>query len=181
MADSTSSRARMTRDIGAGSASSGSPLAPPKASPCVLDRLDLARPRAHAAAESPIQGPRVAALGDVGEPFGAPPEEQREDDDPADADHAERHVDRCRKALERLLAEVADQPEDRGPHDAARGVPGEEALPLHLPDAREERGVRAQDGDEAAEEDDLPAVPLEHVARDLQMPVVDAQLRAVAD
>src|SRR3954453_15184597 len=59
MADSTPPRARMTRDIGAGSASSGSPLAPPKASPCVLDRLDLARPRAHAAAESAICGQRV--------------------------------------------------------------------------------------------------------------------------
>jgi hypothetical protein len=54
MIDSTTPRAQMTRDIGAGSASSGSPLAPPKASPCVLDRLDLTRPRAHAAAESII-------------------------------------------------------------------------------------------------------------------------------
>src|SRR3954451_12896093 len=56
MTDSTTPRARMTRDIGAGSASSGSPLAPPKASPCVLDRLDLARPRAHTAAKSTISG-----------------------------------------------------------------------------------------------------------------------------
>src|SRR3954451_879132 len=54
MVDSPTPRARMTRDIGAGSASSGSPLAPPKASPCVLDRPRLARPRAHAAAESTI-------------------------------------------------------------------------------------------------------------------------------
>ena len=61
MADYTTPRARMARDIGAGSASSGSPLAPPKASPCVLDRLDLARPRAHAAAESTIYG-KVEAL-----------------------------------------------------------------------------------------------------------------------
>jgi hypothetical protein len=29
------------------SASSGSPLAPPKASPCVLDLLDQARPQSH--------------------------------------------------------------------------------------------------------------------------------------
>src|SRR3954453_13690337 len=60
MPDSTTPRARMTRDIGAGSASSGSPLAPPKASPCVLDRPRLARPRAHAAAESTIH--RVSTM-----------------------------------------------------------------------------------------------------------------------
>jgi hypothetical protein len=33
------------------SSSSGSPLAPPKASPCVLDLLGRARPQAHAAVE----------------------------------------------------------------------------------------------------------------------------------
>src|SRR3954449_8774968 len=54
MAGSTATRTRMTHDICADSASSGSPLAPPKASPCVLDRLDLARPRAPAAAKSAI-------------------------------------------------------------------------------------------------------------------------------
>src|SRR3954454_2974491 len=67
MGDSTTARTRMTRDIYAGSASSGSPLAPPKASPCVLDRLDLARPRAHAAAGSTIsEDPRLhRALADL--------------------------------------------------------------------------------------------------------------------
>src|SRR3954454_14488017 len=60
MVDSPTPRARMARDIGAGSASSGSPLAPPKASPCVLDRLDLARPRAHVAAESTISAAQRA-------------------------------------------------------------------------------------------------------------------------
>jgi hypothetical protein len=33
------------------SASSGLPLAPPKAAPCVLDLLGQSRPQAHAAAE----------------------------------------------------------------------------------------------------------------------------------
>src|SRR3954471_9552635 len=56
MVDSMAARTRKTRDIGAGSASSRSPLAPPKASPCVLDRLDLPRPRAHAATKSTISG-----------------------------------------------------------------------------------------------------------------------------
>src|SRR3954449_8413718 len=60
MADSKTPRARMTPDICAGSASSGSPLGPPKASPCVLDRLDLARPRAHVAAESTISAAQPA-------------------------------------------------------------------------------------------------------------------------
>ena len=36
------------------SSSSGLPLAPPKASPCVLDLLGQARPQAHAAAEAVI-------------------------------------------------------------------------------------------------------------------------------
>jgi hypothetical protein len=36
------------------SASSGSPLAPPKASPCVLEQLGHARPQAHAATEAGI-------------------------------------------------------------------------------------------------------------------------------
>src|SRR3954462_11088571 len=45
----------------------GSPLAPPRASPCVLDQLDLARPRAHAAAKSVIFA-RAMAL-DAIDPF----------------------------------------------------------------------------------------------------------------
>jgi hypothetical protein len=36
------------------SVSSGSPLAPPKASPCVLDLLDQTRPQAHPAMESMV-------------------------------------------------------------------------------------------------------------------------------
>jgi hypothetical protein len=36
------------------SASSGLPLAPPKAAPCVLDLLGHARPQSHAAVESTI-------------------------------------------------------------------------------------------------------------------------------
>src|SRR3954468_6293284 len=127
------------------------------------------------------QGPGVRLLGHVGEPPGAAAQHDRERDDGNEADRAERDVDRRAELLERLLAVVAEEPEDRGPHDAARGVPCEEALPLHLPDAGEERGIGAQDGDEAAEEDDLAAVPLEHVARDLQVALVDAQLGPVAD
>src|SRR4051812_20084261 len=127
------------------------------------------------------QGPRVRALRHVRESLGAAAERDDEDDDGAQTDGAEGDVDRRAEALERLLAEVAEQPEDGRPHDPARGVPREEALPLHLRDARQERGVRAQDGDEAAEEDDFPAVPLEHIPRDLQVPLVDAELRAVAN
>jgi hypothetical protein len=36
------------------SASSGLPLAPPKAAPCVLDLFDHARPQSHAAMEAVI-------------------------------------------------------------------------------------------------------------------------------
>src|SRR4051795_10267775 len=53
MPDSTTPCPRMARDIGAGSASSRSPLAPPKASPCVLDRLDLTRPRERVVMDHP--------------------------------------------------------------------------------------------------------------------------------
>src|SRR3954447_11119561 len=69
------------------------------------------------------QGSGVPPLSNVGEPLGTAPEEQREDDDSADADDAEGHVDRRAEPLERLLPEVAEQPEDRGPHDAAGRVP----------------------------------------------------------
>src|SRR2546430_1673776 len=100
MTDPTTARTRMTRDTCAGSASSGSPLAPPRASPCVLDRLGPARPRAHAAAGSIIW--MLVPAGRRGRPVvrvraptaggAAPPErvEQREDQ-PEDAhDHEDR-------------------------------------------------------------------------------------------
>src|SRR3954470_2170766 len=83
------------------------------------------------------QGPRVRPPRHVGEPLGAAAERDDEDDDDAQTDGAEGDVDRRAEALERLLAEVSEQPEDRRPHDAAGRVPCEEALPLHLPDARE--------------------------------------------
>jgi hypothetical protein len=70
MIDPTTTHARMTRHIVGGSASSDSPMQPARGlrpsavgplggcaaspSPCVLARLDLPRPRAHAAAESTI-------------------------------------------------------------------------------------------------------------------------------
>jgi hypothetical protein len=44
----------MTRVMLRSSSSSGSPLAPPKASPCVLDLLDHARPQVHRAEEARI-------------------------------------------------------------------------------------------------------------------------------
>src|SRR2546423_4810651 len=71
MTDPTTPRTRMTREYLRISASSGSPLVPPRASPCVLDLLGLARPRAHAAVESIIvtvprfRGGQVDELTDV--------------------------------------------------------------------------------------------------------------------
>ena len=68
MADPTTPRTRMTREYLRISASSGSPLVPPRASPCVTSPLSTpeariqrrllgpARPRAHAAVESAIRG-----------------------------------------------------------------------------------------------------------------------------
>jgi len=49
MTNLTTSHARMSRVALRISASSGLPLAPPKAAPCVLDLLDHAHPRSHAA------------------------------------------------------------------------------------------------------------------------------------
>ena len=54
MIDSTTSRMRMTLQACAGSASSGSPMQPAWASPCVLAQLGLTRPRTHLAVESTI-------------------------------------------------------------------------------------------------------------------------------
>ena len=70
MIDPTTTHARMTRHIRAGSSSSGSPMQPARGlrpsavgplggyaaspAPCVLAHLDLPRPRTHAAMESII-------------------------------------------------------------------------------------------------------------------------------
>jgi hypothetical protein len=54
MTDSQSAHARMIRPALRISSSSGSPLAPPKASPCVLELLGRANPLAHADQESII-------------------------------------------------------------------------------------------------------------------------------
>src|SRR3954471_8378961 len=130
-------------------------------------------------AVSVAQGSRVRPLGHVGESLGPPAQEQRKDDDPAEPEYAERDVDGRAEALEGLLPVVAEQPEDRRPDDAAGSVPREEAPPLHLADARQECRVRAQDRHEPPEEHDLAAVAVEDVSRDLQVTLLDAQLRAV--
>ncbi len=54
MPATTTTHAWMTRMARRISASSGSPLAPPKASPCVLELLGHARPQAHVAMEAGI-------------------------------------------------------------------------------------------------------------------------------
>jgi hypothetical protein len=54
MTASTTTHAWMTHVALCISASSGLPLAPPKAAPCVLDLLDHARPRSHAAMKAVI-------------------------------------------------------------------------------------------------------------------------------
>jgi hypothetical protein len=54
MTDSQPTHTRLIRPALRISASSGSPLAPPKASPCVLELLGRANPRAHADWESII-------------------------------------------------------------------------------------------------------------------------------
>jgi len=54
MTVSTTPRTWMTHVALRISASSGLPLAPPKAAPCVLDLLDHARPQAHAAMKAVI-------------------------------------------------------------------------------------------------------------------------------
>jgi hypothetical protein len=54
MTDPITPPARMTRVAHRISSSSGSPLAPPKASPCVLELLGQARHQAHPAMETGI-------------------------------------------------------------------------------------------------------------------------------
>src|SRR3954471_16249440 len=127
------------------------------------------------------EGAWVGALGGLGEALGAAPEEEREGDDGDQPDDRERDVDRRAEALERLPAVVRRESEDERPGDPAGRVRDEEAAPLHLPDAREEGGVGAQDRDEPAEEHDLRAVPVEHVARDLDVGLADPDLVAVLE
>src|SRR4051794_20171182 len=130
-------------------------------------------------AVSVAEGAGVGALGHVGEPLRPAPQEEREEHDPPEADDPERDVDRRAEPLERLPAVVRRQAEDQRPDDPARRVGDQEAAPFHLPDAGEEGRVRAQDRHEAAEEHDLAAVPVEHVARDLDVRLADAHLVAV--
>src|SRR3954452_46716 len=111
----------------------------------------------------------ISRLGHVREALRAPPEVKREEDDPEQADDTERHVDRRRELLERLLPVVAEQAEDRGPDDPAGCVRDEEAAPLHLPHTGEKGGVGAEQRHEASEEDDPGAVAVEDVARDLEV------------
>jgi hypothetical protein len=54
MTASATTHTRMTRVALRISASSGLPLAPPKAAPCVLDLLGHSRPPAHAATKAVI-------------------------------------------------------------------------------------------------------------------------------
>jgi hypothetical protein len=54
MTDPTTTHARMTPHSVAGPLSSGSPMPPAWASPCVLGQLALRRPRTHAAVKSVI-------------------------------------------------------------------------------------------------------------------------------
>ncbi len=54
MTASATTHTWMTRTVLRISASSGLPLAPPKAAPCVLDLLDPARPQAHVATKAVI-------------------------------------------------------------------------------------------------------------------------------
>jgi len=54
MVDATTPHIWMTRVALRISASSGLPLAPPKAAPCVLDLLGHVRPQSHAAVASTI-------------------------------------------------------------------------------------------------------------------------------
>ena len=82
--------------------------------------------------------------------------------------------------LEGVAEGVAARAEDRRPDEAAERVEQQEARPGEMIDPGEERGEGAQHGDEAAEEDDLAAVPLKQILRHLQPPLVDADVAPVA-
>src|SRR5690348_13350165 len=69
-------------------------------------------------------------------------------DDAARRDEPER-ADQLR---DRLAEVVGQQPDQRRPDDPARGVPAEEAPPVHAREPRAPRRGDAEDGDEAPEE-----------------------------
>ena len=91
-----------------------------------------------------------------------------------------RDPDRARVVLESVAEGVAARAEDRRPDEAAERVEQQEARPGEMVDPGEEGGEGAQHGDEAAEEDDLAAVPLEQILRHLQPALVDADVAPVA-
>ena len=89
-------------------------------------------------------------------------------------------ADRARVMLEGVAEGVAARAEDRRPDEAAERVEQQEARPGEMIDPGEEGREGAQHGDEAAEEDDLAAVPLEQILRHLQPALVDVDVAPVA-
>src|SRR5205814_1113831 len=82
-------------------------------------------------------------------------------------------------AVERLVEEVAEEDVRRAPQTGAEDAVGEEGAVRHPRRSGDERSDRANESDEAADEDRLAAVPLEEAVDLLQPLVADLHLRAM--
>ena len=83
-------------------------------------------------------------------------------------------ADRPHDMLDRASTQIGAETHQGGPGDAADRVEHHEAMRLEPVHAGEDRRIGPQHRREAAEEDDLPAVLLEHVLAELEAAMVEA-------
>src|SRR5918911_853723 len=123
---------------------------------------------------------RVRALGLDLKAFQVAAEPERKGDDEDRREDADGDVEWPLDAFQGVGQVVEPERVGRRPRDAARRVEGKEPRVAHAARAGEEGGVRAQDRDEATEEDDGAAVAVEEQPPDLELRFVDPDLGAVA-
>ena len=88
--------------------------------------------------------------------------------------------DRPRIMLEGAAEQVAACAKDRRPDDPARRIEEKELLPIVAIDARQEGRESAQHRDEAAEKDDLSAVPEEEILADFEPLLIKSNIMPIA-
>ena len=88
-------------------------------------------------------------------------QKQQPDDDRGHAGDAQGHRRRLGQMLDLFTESVGPEAEHRCPKNGARGIEEKKARPRHPIDAGEERRQNPEQRDEAAEEDNLAAMPVE--------------------
>src|SRR5690348_3694135 len=90
------------------------------------------------------------------------------DNDDHGTDRERGNSDRAREPMHGLAEKETREAVDHRPDHAADGIEEEKAAPRHPVGAGEQRRQSPQHRDEAAEEDDLPAMAEEEIPTDLQ-------------